>query len=156
MAASKTKSWLQRIPPASALHVNIINSICSMVKMTFTLRLQKEKEDEYWKKWGCFNLEISLHALWTVPAPIFLLIVQRCPRAHLFYVYSQMSGKPTCTASGPAGHSLDWSCYSETEPLCLCSPSLLLNCSQTSRYFSVKLHCGTKHQNQWYWTSFGH
>ena len=42
-------------PPTTALLIDIINSIRSMEKMTFSLRLQKEKGDKYWKKWDCCN-----------------------------------------------------------------------------------------------------
>lgn len=58
LAASKkaiTRCWLQRAPPTTALFIDIINSIRSMERMTFALRLQKEKGDEYWEKWDCYT-----------------------------------------------------------------------------------------------------
>ncbi len=57
MVASKktiTKCWHQKNTPTIAALVNIINSIRLMEKMTFTLRLQKEKGDAYWSKWDCY------------------------------------------------------------------------------------------------------
>ncbi len=45
------KCWLQQNPPTLKLFINIINSIHSMETLTFTLRLQKEKRNEYWEKW---------------------------------------------------------------------------------------------------------
>lgn len=53
-AASKkaiTRFWLLREPPTLNQWKNIINDIYSMERITFILRLQKEKGKEYWAKW---------------------------------------------------------------------------------------------------------
>mgnify|MGYP007124596547 CR=1 FL=1 len=58
MVASKkaiTKCWLQKNPPTMRLLTNIINSIQAMENLTFVLRLQKDKGEEYWKKWDRYK-----------------------------------------------------------------------------------------------------
>ena len=58
MVASKkaiTKCWLQKNPPTMRHLTNIINSIQAMENLTFVLRLQKDKGEEYWKKWDRYK-----------------------------------------------------------------------------------------------------
>lgn len=57
MVASKktiTKCWLQKNPPTISSFISVVNTIRLMEKMTFTLRLQKEKGDALWNKWDCY------------------------------------------------------------------------------------------------------
>ncbi len=67
MVASKkaiTICWLQMNPPTMKL---FINSVRDMEKMTFTLRLQKDKGDKYWEKQDChkhtFNIDFCMHCV---------------------------------------------------------------------------------------------
>lgn len=46
------KCWLH--PPTLDLFIGIVNYIRSMEKMTYTLRLQKNKGEKYWSKWVCY------------------------------------------------------------------------------------------------------
>ena len=64
LAASKnmiTKCWLQRNPPTIIPLISIINYICIMDKMTFTIQLHKEKGDKYWKKMGLFRYRSRIY-----------------------------------------------------------------------------------------------
>lgn len=48
---SITKCWLQKDPLTVDLLISAVSHICSMEKMTFTLRLQKDEGKRYWNKW---------------------------------------------------------------------------------------------------------
>lgn len=57
MAASKkaiSRRWLCREPPTVNQWIDIIKNIQSMERMTFSLRLQKDKGDALWVKWETY------------------------------------------------------------------------------------------------------
>lgn len=54
LAASKkaiTKRWLDKDPPMAGEWSAIVKDVCDMEKMTFSLRLCKDKFQRYWSKW---------------------------------------------------------------------------------------------------------
>lgn len=54
LAASKktiTRKWLQKDPPTVTQWIDIIKEIHHMEHMTFVLRTQEERGQEYWEKW---------------------------------------------------------------------------------------------------------
>ena len=62
MAASKkaiTRCWLLREPPTLNLWKNIIKEIHSMERITFMLRLKKEKGKDYWAKWLIYLADLE-------------------------------------------------------------------------------------------------
>ncbi len=62
MVASKkaiTRCWLCREPPTLNQWISIVNDIYSMERITFILRLQKEKGKDYWAKWATYLASVE-------------------------------------------------------------------------------------------------
>lgn len=54
LAASKkaiTRKWQQKDPPTMTQWIDIVKEIHHMERMTFALRTQEERGQEYWEKW---------------------------------------------------------------------------------------------------------
>lgn len=54
LAASKkavTRKWLIKEPPTKGEWIGIIQEIHNMKKLTFSLKLQMDKFNNYWRKW---------------------------------------------------------------------------------------------------------
>ncbi len=54
-----TRCWLHSEPPTLNQWRDIVKNIYSMEQITFVLRLQKQRGEEYWKKWNTYPAKIE-------------------------------------------------------------------------------------------------